>query len=331
MNNRLIQFDILKGLGILLVILCHAGFGGVGRIFIYTFHMPLFFFASGMFYKSRPFMDYLIKNIKQLIIPYLFFAVTIFIKNSYSISKSYIGDIHAFMMSISDCFDHIDIMNEADGYLFQSIWFLICLFIVRILYYVIDIIAKGNYGTMLIGSSVFYILGFLLQIYMINLPLFVDTAFSCVLFYNLGAIYYQKRLYEKEIPFWIPFISLFLCFMFCYKVKPIVEIKGNLYPIYLIFISIIPILSLSCISRKLADFKDRFIVHYFEKAGICSICILGFHNQLFYVIGSVFKLSKWPQELCSIKIILLVLFTTIIVFGLERLICRYAPFLLGRN
>ena len=46
------SFDILKGLGILLMIMGHVGFGELFSKYIHAFHMPLFFLISGYFYKT---------------------------------------------------------------------------------------------------------------------------------------------------------------------------------------------------------------------------------------------------------------------------------------
>lgn len=48
------SLSILKGFGILLVVLGHSGlenvpYGGGVHDWVYTFHMPLFFIASGYF------------------------------------------------------------------------------------------------------------------------------------------------------------------------------------------------------------------------------------------------------------------------------------------
>lgn len=57
MKERDITFDIMKGIGILLVIVCHL----VGwnhpclQQFILSFHMPLFFIVAGLF--SKPYVD----------------------------------------------------------------------------------------------------------------------------------------------------------------------------------------------------------------------------------------------------------------------------------
>lgn len=66
-------FDVLKGIAIILVIVGHTDFGPF-RAFIYSFHMPLFFFIAGYFLKKRPLQTELCLSAKRLLIPYLFTA-----------------------------------------------------------------------------------------------------------------------------------------------------------------------------------------------------------------------------------------------------------------
>lgn len=63
-----------KGYGILCVILGHISFHSLS-IWIYSFHIPLFFFLSGyLFNEKRSFIPFLRKKIKTLLIPYVFFS-----------------------------------------------------------------------------------------------------------------------------------------------------------------------------------------------------------------------------------------------------------------
>lgn len=65
----------MKTIGIYLIVLGHM-FPKPGTIFIYSFSVPLFFFISGfLFSRSETFGSFLIKNIKSLIVPYLFINV----------------------------------------------------------------------------------------------------------------------------------------------------------------------------------------------------------------------------------------------------------------
>src|SRR5512144_3032083 len=76
MKKRLEYIDIAKGIGILLVVMGHNDFSLVSPFFykfIYAFHMPLFFFLSGMFFKAElPFLTVLRRRFDTLLKPYLF-------------------------------------------------------------------------------------------------------------------------------------------------------------------------------------------------------------------------------------------------------------------
>lgn len=72
-KDRESEFDILKGIGIILVIIAHTM--PVGSIFyriIASFHMPLFFLVSGYFFSKKSNVIMFKSKFKRLIIPYLF-------------------------------------------------------------------------------------------------------------------------------------------------------------------------------------------------------------------------------------------------------------------
>ena len=66
-------FDVLKGIAIILMIIGHCDFSPF-RTFIYSFHMPLFFFVAGYFLKERPLRKELFLSTKRLLVPYIFTA-----------------------------------------------------------------------------------------------------------------------------------------------------------------------------------------------------------------------------------------------------------------
>lgn len=82
MSKRLEYIDIAKGLGILLVVMGHNDFGLVSPFFykfIYSFHMPLFFFLSGMFFKiDQPLWPLMQRRFNSLMKPYLVAILMIF-------------------------------------------------------------------------------------------------------------------------------------------------------------------------------------------------------------------------------------------------------------
>jgi fucose 4-O-acetylase-like acetyltransferase len=82
MSKRIEYIDIAKGIGILLVVMGHNDFGLVSPFFykfIYSFHMPLFFFVSGMLFKSEiPFFTMLRRRYQTVLKPYIVITLLIF-------------------------------------------------------------------------------------------------------------------------------------------------------------------------------------------------------------------------------------------------------------
>lgn len=74
-RKRLEYIDIFKGMGILLMIMGHVGFGSRFDHFIHGFHMQIFFFISGFLSKSKSAKEFSIftfikKRAYRLLLPY---------------------------------------------------------------------------------------------------------------------------------------------------------------------------------------------------------------------------------------------------------------------
>ena len=79
--NRLSELDILRGIAIFLVVFGHITHIAELRNYIWGFHIPIFFFISGLLVKPdkyNSFNDFLRNKIRNLIIPYIiFYLVTL--------------------------------------------------------------------------------------------------------------------------------------------------------------------------------------------------------------------------------------------------------------
>lgn len=147
MKDRIVEFDIMKGILIILMVYCHTGFYSESN-FINLFHMPVFFIISGFFIKnniSNTFFDikkFVFSKIKQLYIPFvisnLFFCIfnNVFCKIGFYPEEFY----KSFSNILVDC---------VKIFLFSKItrfggatWFLRSLFFASILYIVIDVVIK---------------------------------------------------------------------------------------------------------------------------------------------------------------------------------------------
>jgi fucose 4-O-acetylase-like acetyltransferase len=124
--------DLVKGLAIILVVYGHTAQGVVHRgwgsgpwadfskAFIYSFHMPTFFFASGLFVfgsiQQRGPANFAFEKMKTVLYPYLLFA---------AISAAIGPLIRRFQMSYSPFDWKVFLRNVADG---SVSWFLFTLF-----------------------------------------------------------------------------------------------------------------------------------------------------------------------------------------------------------
>ena len=57
-HNRKQWLDIAKGIAIILMVIGHTSIPNIASNFIYAFHMPLFFIASGLFFSVSCFNEH---------------------------------------------------------------------------------------------------------------------------------------------------------------------------------------------------------------------------------------------------------------------------------
>ena len=135
-SNRIVSFDILKGGGILLVILGHIQIPYMLKTVIYSFHMPLFFFVSGCFFRPISLREFFAKKTRQLLIPWAFFAFLLFAYLFFLKIKATHFRVTGFLLAFLCLFDGF-LGDENSFILFHVIWFLICLFEVSFVYLLI--------------------------------------------------------------------------------------------------------------------------------------------------------------------------------------------------
>lgn len=130
------QFLILQAIGIILVVLGHKGGISLATDWFppYSFHIPLFIFISGYFYKTNYeecIWKFILKKIKKLLVPYfvwnIIYGCIIFILKKYNVVNY--GDDMSF--------NTLFIRPWIDGHQFVfniPAWFVITLFLIQISY-----------------------------------------------------------------------------------------------------------------------------------------------------------------------------------------------------
>ena len=186
-TKRLDEIDILKSIGIILMIMGHTGFGKIFDYYIHSFHMPMFYIISGFLYKNSqlPFKDFLKKKSKSLLIPYIIFAFFHLI--SWYILCFIVGRDLSIVNLIS-----IFTFNTDNMPISGALWFLTSLFFVDIIYYFINRINDKKFK--LLTVVIISMIGCIIPRYF-RLPWALDTSLMGIGLYYIVAALMTLGLY----------------------------------------------------------------------------------------------------------------------------------------
>ena len=171
--KRIEWLDIAKGIGIFLVVYAHAR--APYNSYIYNFHMPFFFLISGILYKSQGNLkNYFIRKLQTLYLPFVGWNL-VFIIGKTLIRHEDISWSNIFRVLLT---------LEKDGEFLGAIWFLGALFLVSVLYKIIDyyIVETPEKKYIVLGTFfIWCVIGF-----EITLPYMLSRTLICGFFYALG-------------------------------------------------------------------------------------------------------------------------------------------------
>lgn len=329
-SKRDLAIDVAKGIGIFLVVLAHTIENDFVHNFIYMFHMPLFFLLAGMTIKysikNEP-KDFIIKKLKRVIIPYLFFCIISFIY--WAVIERQIRD--QMDVSVLSNFINIFLCRTYEPYYSYNVamWFIPCLFTSELIIYFILKKVKNKVSNFII-SFILFVLGYILSYYKITLVFAIETAFVAQFFIMIGYLFsifwYNNVTLLKRICLGIlSIISIALSVIFENKVAMLGHNYDN------VFLFVIGAIGGSYLIWELSVLlKKSKVLQFF---GANSLVILGFHEPIKRVTIKLFSVilkvsNEFARSYCAviITIIILIVFVPIIfIFN------RYFPVLVGRS
>lgn len=178
-SGRIDWVDTARGMGLLLVFVGHLSIP-FASAWVYTFHMPLFFFLSGLLYpgcEKYTFTEFAWRRFKGLVIPYFTLGAVIAL---------FYCCVYAYYSQPSSAY-----LEMLRSFLIQkhywTIWFLAALFLSQIIYYGIDkclhqwkyAVTAASFGLCLLGFAR-YRMGW------DGLPWNLDVALIAQFFFHLG-------------------------------------------------------------------------------------------------------------------------------------------------
>lgn len=235
-NKRNTQVDVMRGFGILLVIMGHVYAPHILKYIICSFHMPLFFIISGYYFKpERAPSEVAEKGLKRLLVPYIFTCLCIIVievivalvKNDDIGKTFYIW----FIASLYGLPGRLDIPNISEIERIGAIWFFEALFWAQIELSIVSKV-KGIKRQIGLVTTIF------LSAYFVSayfwFPLNIGTGLTTAVFLYIGYLIKKYNIMEKDNRNWMVIaISLSsICVIIAFiKGKPFVPAYLE-YPLY---------------------------------------------------------------------------------------------------
>ena len=193
-KGRIEYFDIAKAVGLILVVWAHCQ--GPFTNYIVQFHMPFFFLISGLLYsKHSDTKEFIIRKIKNLYLPFVIWNLIFLIVAGILKSTSILSILKKSILVIL-------MLNK--NQLFGPTWFIAALFIIAVVYKLIESSIKDSSIKdifLLVLFAIIALIGF-----KFNLPYYYSRIFILSFFYAIGA--YLKKYKNIFSSNYTPFIAI---------------------------------------------------------------------------------------------------------------------------
>lgn len=314
-KQRITYLDSLKGFIILLVIIGHIypSTNSI-KIWLYSFHMPIFFIISGLLFNydtTKDIPSFVNKKIKSILIPYVMFSITT-ISLNLLISHALTGEIKS------------QIYSFITGLGIYTLWFLPALFISEFIFKILHSKIKNKQFLISI-TIILFLIGLLGKNIYLNTSLKVlYRSFIGLGFFSFGYFIFD-HINKVDFSFLTIIASIIVNFIISYF-NTIVDLWSlNFNNLFLYcFCSLLGSLSIiflfknytNILTNKLLIFLGRNSLIVMATHQLIIICINSITNQ--YIYG-YFK---------GLIILLIVVFLEIPIIILINIYC---PFMLGKK
>lgn len=321
-KNRIVGLDTLRGLGVLVVVLVHAGFSAPALRSTLLFVMPLFYLAAGCVYRDTiSFSALLSSKFRRLVIPYFFYLIAglliYWAGNCLLLGKPFKSEL-------------FDILSTDRSYIpyIASLWFFESIFWCYLLF---GILKKLTRNDLQLGvcSTIIGIIGCVLSKVAV-LPLSLDSSMTWLPLFFLGNMLPKYHLGKKILNgnYWI--WGLIAVVVSCIIYRHFNLVTGYCFNIFSGFIPFILLLTLAAtigITTVCCRLGNVPLLTYCGRnslpifAGHQHVVIVVHQSLIYFGINLNNELLHW------------VLFLTSLIgsIAVGLLLRRYAPSLIGEH
>lgn len=301
-KKRIEYIDLMKGICIILIILLHLGIDYGNHtvdVMLKNMRIPLYFCLSGLFFKEYDgFLDFVTRKINKLIIPFVFFSYFPFALCELG-RDNYDRSVTTYIIMGLEPYNY-------------PLWFLRCLFITYILYFIFVRVTKNKSSTL--GAIGIFVLAFLAYCFvqvewsvnsmpaLLKVVVFdnVLTAFIALPFFHIAYMVRKKgflsQVFEKKqiLAFFVMFFIIwFLTFQEDIDYKT-VHFGTNFFFLYTGALG-----GIGCVWCIAYLIKKLFYVSY---VGRYSIIALGTHYPMILLFRWMGIQNKYLIFLCILLV-----------------------------
>lgn len=336
MGTRVAWVDYAKAINIFLVIVGHTALPYEYRSVIYAFHIPLFFFLSGLFFDPEKYSSYggfVKRRVLQLLVPYFLFNIITYLL--WLFAGRFTGEDISMEIPLLEPFWGILYGNTNGFFLHHNVpmWFLACLFMTEILFYPVIKILDKKYT--LLFAGVLVIAAYLTSSkYLMSLPWGLNIVSVTLLFYACG--FMLKKLAFAKQNLIIEIILFILSGTGVYFIASLngkVEVSEAFYGNYLFFLpgafaGIVFMISLAKLMERMSSNLGLFLF-----TGRNTLIIFALHlTAVSFVKAISFYVLDLPVSIYheTSVCILYSLISLLLLLPVAYFIQKYLPVLAGK-
>ena len=315
-TSRNESVSIAKGIGILLMVLGHSGCPAVVSNFLSFYHMPLFFFLSGYFFKigfRDNYKTYIISKFKSLWYPFVKWSLVFLVLHNVLYYCCLEPDLLSWKESLVR-FVEIPFMFGNDQ-LLGGYWFLNDLFYVTILstffFMVCYFINKNSTPTILL--TLFATLSFALFVVFIGISdsstnkvyillakySYSLTTFVCgtvvATFFSCQHSAWLKNTFNRMIYSWMSilfaFIGILLGALFLPASRSSIGTLSIGMGVYMFFMALVGVYMTCAVARIIKFIAPTWLKRFFVFVGNNTLIILTWHFLAFKIVSLTYVLT----------------------------------------
>lgn len=307
-GDRFVWLDIAKGMTILLMILGHSSLPIIISHWIWSFHMPLFFFVSGMMFVpgKRRWGNFFSYEVRKILWPFIICSLIVL-----AMARIYESNWFAYFLRVITY-----------GWGGMPLWFIPIFFVMRMV--VFSVCNKASILLACTGLFICLVIGTLLDFYNIELPYNLSSIFIASAFGISGFIFSFfvsiQNIHRKKRGIWAIitlctgfFISRFYSLDLCTNsVIPIIPLYAG---------ALCGIFSILSFSIYLEESWNKYkIKNFFVLCGKNTFLLMAFASPVMLLLLFIFGKTMVTSVILStiLRYFLLAFFLTGIIYVINK-------------